>query len=94
MFSRKVEKPLPPVATLPVKRTAQAAESQTAGILLGQGVYWNPEALPNAHIVCIGASGSGKTQTLKGICFALRTIYRTHLTSFIMVNEGIYNPLT
>jgi|GEM_PF-804167 len=75
MFSRKVEKPLPPVATLPVRRAAQLEATQTAGILLGTDTYWNPEALPNAHIVCIGASGSGKTQTLKGICFALRTIY-------------------
>ncbi len=32
-----------------------------------EGYYWNPEALPNGHIVAIGASGSGKTQTLKAI---------------------------
>jgi ABC-type proline/glycine betaine transport system ATPase subunit len=34
---------------------------------LGEGYYWNPETLPNSHIVAIGASGSGKTQTLKAI---------------------------
>jgi hypothetical protein len=49
--------------------------SVTAGILLGQGVYWNPETLPNGHIVAIGASGSGKTQTLKGIFYALLSMY-------------------
>ena len=36
----------------------------TGGIELGS-VHWNPEILPNGHIVAIGASGSGKTQTLK-----------------------------
>ena len=65
MFARK-EKPLP-VAVLkpePIKNT-QSIEGE--GIHLGEGYYWNPEALPNGHIVAIGASGSGKTQTLKAI---------------------------
>lgn len=76
MFSRsRNEKPLPPVAVIPLKRNATGDSSVNAGILLGRGVHWNPESLPNAHIVMIGASGSGKTQTLKGICFALLSIY-------------------
>ena len=33
------------------------------------------EALPNGHIVAIGASGSGKTQTLKAIAFSLHQTY-------------------
>jgi hypothetical protein len=74
MFSRNHEKPLPPAAVLPAKRT-RGGQSENAGIPLGQGVYWNPESLPNAHIVGIGASGSGKTQTLKGIFYALLNIY-------------------
>lgn len=73
MFSRN-EKPLPPVTVLPTRR-AQTDRTEAGGILLGQGIYWNPEMLPNAHIVGIGASGSGKTQTLKGIFYALRSIY-------------------
>jgi hypothetical protein len=75
MFSpNSREKPLPPVAVLPVK-ARPVTPSQQAGILLGQGIYWNPEQLPNAHIVAIGSSGSGKTQTLKGIFYALGSIY-------------------
>jgi hypothetical protein len=75
MFSpNSREKPLPPVAVLPAKAQA-VAHTKQAGILLGQDVYWNPEQLPNAHLVAIGASGSGKTQTLKGIFYALRSIY-------------------
>ncbi|HEY9662673.1 MAG TPA: hypothetical protein V6C65_29815, partial [Allocoleopsis sp.] len=68
------EKPLPPVAVLPLK-PPQADPLVENGILLGQGVTWNPEALPNAHVVAIGASGSGKTQTLKGFFYALLSIY-------------------
>lgn len=74
MFSRSHEKPLPPAA-VPTKRRAEAAVSEATGVLLGQGVYWNPEQLPNGHIVVIGASGSGKTQTIKGIFYALLSIY-------------------
>ena len=33
------------------------------------------EALPNEQIVAIGASGSGKTQTLKAIAFSLHQTY-------------------
>ena len=33
------------------------------------------EALPNGHIVAIGASASGKTQTLKMIAFSLHQTY-------------------
>lgn len=76
MFSRhRNEKPLPPVAVLPMQRGTQTASTESGGILLGSGIHWNPEKLPNAHIVAIGASGSGKTQTLKGIFFALTYTY-------------------
>ncbi|UBF27495.1 ATP-binding protein [Kovacikia minuta CCNUW1] len=74
MFSRN-EKPLPPIAVLPVRQRGGNEGTESSGILLGRGVYWNPEKLPNAHTVCIGASGSGKTQTLKGFFYALLTIY-------------------
>jgi hypothetical protein len=45
------------------------------GIQLGDVAYWNPEQLPNQHIVTIGASGSGKTQTLKAIALNLHKHY-------------------
>ncbi|MDJ0574765.1 MAG: hypothetical protein QNJ65_06310 [Xenococcaceae cyanobacterium MO_234.B1] len=65
MFAPK-EKPLP----TPVLKPLQANNTpliEGEGIHLGEGYYWNLSALPNGHIVAIGASGSGKTQTLKAI---------------------------
>ncbi len=38
---------------------------------MGNDVRWNPVLLPNGHVVLIGASGSGKTQTLKAIAYEL-----------------------
>ena len=73
MFARK-EKPLP-VAVLKPESTRNTRSPEDAGIHLGEGYYWNPEALPNGHIVAIGASGSGKTQTLKAIAFSLHQTY-------------------
>lgn len=71
MFAR--EKPLPQAVLSPnPPQTNNLIEED--GILLGS-TYWNPEALPNGHIVAIGASGSGKTQTLKAIAYALRQTY-------------------
>ena len=71
MFAR--EKPLPqPVLSPDVQQHVDLKEGE--GILLGSA-YWNPEVLPNGHIVAIGASGSGKTQTLKAIAYALRQTY-------------------
>jgi hypothetical protein len=73
MFARK-EKPLP-VAVLKPEPINNTSSTEDAGIHLGEGYYWNPEALPNGHIVAIGASGSGKTQTLKAIAFSLHQTY-------------------
>lgn len=73
MFARK-EKPLP-VAVLRPLPTNNTQSTEDEGIHLGEGYYWNPEALPNGHIVAIGASGSGKTQTLKAIAYSLHTTY-------------------
>jgi energy-coupling factor transporter ATP-binding protein EcfA2 len=72
MFARK-EKPLPVAVLKPEPINTQLTEGE--GIHLGEGYYWNPEALPNGHIVAIGASGSGKTQTLKAIAFSLHKTY-------------------
>lgn len=80
-FSRS--KPLPPV----VVRSSEpriVQSGMTDGIDLGANVRWNPEQVPNAHIVAIGASGSGKTQTLKGIAFALSANYPT--TKIVLID--------
>ena len=73
MFARK-EKPLPTPVLKPLP-THNTQSPEGEGIHIGESYYWNPEALPNGHIVAIGASGSGKTQTLKAIAFSLHTTY-------------------
>lgn len=63
-------KPLP----TPILKPNSAKKNDTAttkGILLGDNITWNPTELPNGHVVLIGASGSGKTQTLKAIAHEL-----------------------
>src|SRR5689334_14716411 len=64
-------KPLPPQTLKPNQTKKLATESTSGGTLLGDKVYWNPANLPNGHIAIIGASGSGKTQTLKAIAYEL-----------------------
>lgn len=64
-------KPLPTATLKPNQSKKSTTESATDGILLGDKVYWNPTTLPNGHIAIIGASGSGKTQTLKAIAYEL-----------------------
>ncbi|WP_330203608.1 ATP-binding protein [Cyanobacterium sp. Dongsha4] len=65
----------PPVK-LNIRREQETGNGQQ-GIKLGDNCYWNPETLPNQHIVTIGASGSGKTQTLKAIALNLYRHYPT-----------------
>ena len=76
MFARK-EKPLPPTVfeVIPPSKIQNPQSKIEEGIFLGEDCYWNPAALPNGHVVAIGASGSGKTQTLKAIAFSLRQTY-------------------
>ncbi len=68
-------KPLPTQTLKPNQTKKTATESASGGILLGDKVYWNPAALPNGHIAIIGASGSGKTQTLKAIAYELPRLF-------------------
>lgn len=65
MFSK--QRPLPTARIQPNIPPAQPLPQKGKGILLGDNCYWNPESLPNPHGAIIGASGSGKTQTLKAI---------------------------
>ena len=76
MFNKQ-QKPLP-TAVLQAPKSLNSPLSESSppsGILLGDNCYWNPGHLPNGHIVAIGASGSGKTQTLKAIAYSLRQTY-------------------
>lgn len=66
-----MSKPLPLPTLKPNQSKKTATQLTSNGILLGDQVYWNPIALPNGHIAIIGASGSGKTQTLKAIAYEL-----------------------
>lgn len=77
MFNFKSkDKPLPTaVLTVDPQSHTENNDHLTDGILLGENCYWNPASLPNGHIVAIGASGSGKTQTLKAIAYSLRQTY-------------------
>ena len=63
-------KPLPQAILKPKAKSTPVA-NQKAGIVLGDNVIWNPVNLPNGHVVLIGASGSGKTQTLKALAYEI-----------------------
>lgn len=67
---RRQGKPLPAATLQPVEPGATGFEMD-GGIPLAEGVRWNPSLLANPHVVLIGASGSGKTQTLKSIAYEL-----------------------
>ena len=67
-------KPLP-IAVLKPNQPKSSNASKKAGIVLGDNVVWNPAELPNGHVVLIGASGSGKTQTLKAIAYELPQLF-------------------
>lgn len=73
MFKRE-EKPLPQ-AVLRVVHKPPVQQPEETGIVLGVGCLWNPETLPNGHVVTIGGSGSGKTQTLKALVYELFHYY-------------------
>lgn len=72
MFSRK-QRPLPNAVLKPDKR--ESTVNVSSGITLGSNCFWNPDSLPNGHVVAIGASGSGKTQTLKALAYELPKLY-------------------
>jgi type IV secretory pathway VirB4 component len=66
-------KPLPTAVLKP--NSTKKDSTSSSGIVLGDKVTWNPEALPNGHAVVIGASGSGKTQTIKAMAYELSCYY-------------------
>ncbi|KOP24600.1 cell division protein FtsK, partial [Hapalosiphon sp. MRB220] len=68
-------KPLPTQTLKPNQTKKTATESAPSGILLGENVYWNPAKLRNGHVVILGTSGSGKTQTLKALAHELPLLF-------------------
>ena len=69
------KKPLPVSILSPNKKANLIPTTSEPGIVLGNGISWNPTTLPNGHIVLIGASGSGKTQTIKAIAYELPKLF-------------------
>jgi hypothetical protein len=67
-------KPLPK-ATLQPNQAKLHLSSTDDGILLGDHVFWNPSLLRNGHVVILGTSGSGKTQTLKALGYELPDLF-------------------
>jgi type IV secretory pathway VirB4 component len=72
---RTMLKPLPRQVLKPqfAKETRINPLPQTYGrtVFLGENTYWNLDKVSNPHMVILGTSGSGKTQTLKAIASAL-----------------------
>jgi hypothetical protein len=78
MIFHRPEAPLPPPRLTPSSQAEQTLPKPT-GILLGQSTHWDPHALPNPHVIVIGASGSGKTQTLKAMAHELANYGRKQI---------------
>lgn len=68
-------KPLPAAILKPSQPKSLSPRTGSAGIVLGDNVIWNPVNLPNGHVVLIGGSGSGKTQSLKAIAYELPRVF-------------------
>jgi type IV secretory pathway VirB4 component len=60
-------KPLPKSTLKPQKAQPVNTTNTSPGIHLGNQIYWSPAKANNPHMVILGTSGSGKTQTLKAI---------------------------
>lgn len=68
-------RPLPPAVLKPNSNKNQPTAKAKTGLVLGDNILWNPAELPNGHVVLIGASGSGKTQTLKSLAYELPNLF-------------------
>jgi type IV secretory pathway VirB4 component len=64
-------KPLPKSVLKPPKSPPAPQTTTSPGIHLGNQLYWEPSKTPNPHMVILGTSGSGKTQTLKAIAWEM-----------------------
>lgn len=61
-----------PVQTRPVLIAYTDHLSAPLGTSKDGAVSWHPLALPNPHLLIVGGSGSGKSQTIKAIAHELR----------------------
>ncbi len=61
---------MPPTKVLP-PGASNVTPFPADGVQLCNRHVWSPQALPNGHLVIIGSSGSGKTQTLKALLWSL-----------------------
>ena len=76
MFQKRSEKSLPKAVLAVVNQVgADVEQKDNSGIHLGSDTYWNPDRLPNSHVLIIGASGSGKTQTLKALAYEIPKVF-------------------
>jgi type IV secretory pathway VirB4 component len=66
---------LPEPTLKPVSQPIKSPSPTQQGIFLGDNIYWNPLELRNGHVVILGTSGSGKTQTLKAIAHELPILF-------------------
>ena len=67
-------KPLPKTILKPQSDRGKISQPNTPSrslVHLGDGVYWDLNKAANPHMVILGTSGSGKTQTLKAIVWVL-----------------------
>jgi hypothetical protein len=56
----------------PVSNTDDGGISVHLGNNKESTIAWQPFALPNPHLLIVGGSGSGKSQTMKAVCHELR----------------------
>jgi Helicase HerA, central domain len=67
-------KPLPKTILKPQSDRGKISQPNTPSrslVHLGDGVYWDLNKAANPHMVILGTSGSGKTQTLKAIVWEM-----------------------
>jgi type IV secretory pathway VirB4 component len=68
---RIMQKPLPRQTLRPPAPKVAGVQTLPSklerSILLGENIFWDLAKVPNPHMVILGTSGSGKTQTLKAI---------------------------
>ncbi|AFZ27224.1 putative ATPase [Cylindrospermum stagnale PCC 7417] len=68
-------RPLPQATLKPNQAKRGEGEGSHSGIFLGEKCWWNPAKLRNGHVVLLGTSGSGKTQTLKSLAYELPSLF-------------------
>jgi len=92
-LARLLERPTPAgkgaKPELPQARPDLSANNGRLSSHLGSNkegaVSWQPLALPNPHLLVVGGSGSGKSQTIKAIAHDLRKATAGSCTSSVRI---------